>query len=116
MADAARAIGEESSQGIRDVCSGRKRASAELVAKLAETGADVLYILTGSRSAPVTPVISREEAAFLDNYRHSPKDAQESMKTMCAALAQRGVHPQGVGRGCTADKSATATLKKGKAA
>lgn len=50
MAEAARLIGEESSQGIRDVCSGRKRASAELVAKLATAEADVLYILTGQRS------------------------------------------------------------------
>lgn len=33
-------------------------------------------------------VLSKEEQAFLDNWRHSPKDAQESMKTMCAALAQ----------------------------
>lgn len=97
MADAAREIGEESSQGIRDVCSGRKRASAELVAKLALIGADALYILTGVRvgemkfSPEIPLTITREEAAFLDNYRHSPKDAQESMKTMCAALAQRGV-------------------------
>lgn len=50
MADAARQIGDESSQGLRDVCSGRKRASAELVAKLAAVGVDVLYVLTGSRS------------------------------------------------------------------
>ena len=64
---------------------------AGYLSAIAAAGADVLYILTGSRSAPVAPVISREEAAFLDNYRHSPKDAQESMQTMCAALAQRGV-------------------------
>jgi len=89
---------------------------AGYLSAIAAAGADVLYILTGSRSAPAAPAISREEAAFLDNYRHSPKDAQESMQTMCAALAQSSVHPQGVGRGCTADKSATATLKKSKAA
>lgn len=47
MAEAARLMGEESSQGLRDVCSGRKRASAELVAKLVGIGADGLYILTG---------------------------------------------------------------------
>jgi len=95
---------------------GEQSPSAAYIAAISTSGADVLYILTGSRGAPAAPAISREEAAFLDNYRHSPKDAQESMQTMCAALAQRSVHPQGVGRGCTADKSATATLKKSKAA
>lgn len=69
----------------------KRQPDAAYLAAISAAGADVLYILTGSRSAPVTPAISREEAAFLDNYRHSPKDAQESMKTMCAALAQRGV-------------------------
>ena len=68
--------------------SGKRSPDSAYLAAIAAAGADVLYILTGSRSAPVAPVISREEAAFLDNYRHSPKDAQESMKTMCAALAQ----------------------------
>jgi len=96
--------------------SGERVPDGAYLAAIAAAGADVLYILTGSRSAPAAPAISREEAAFLDNYRHSPKDAQESMQTMCAALAQSSVHPQGVGRGCTADKSATATLKKSKAA
>ena len=56
---------EESSQGLRDVCAGRKRASAELVGKLTLIpGVDVLYVLTGRRqvtypshaqSATVTP-------------------------------------------------------------
>lgn len=89
MAETARQMGESDSQELRDVCSGRKRASAALVAKIAisEIGADVLYILTGQRGAP--PALSREEECFLDNWRHSPKDAQESMKTMCAALAKR---------------------------
>lgn len=105
MAEAARRIDEEDSQGLRDVCSGRKRASAELVAKLATTGADVLYILTGVRSgvAPVlgveeeragysVEVLSREEQALLDNYRHCPKDGQEAIKATSAAFAKsRGV-------------------------
>jgi plasmid maintenance system antidote protein VapI len=110
MAEAARAIGEESSQGIRDVCSGRKRASAELVAKLSVAGVDVLYTLTGQRSnqlteyssayqpplsasmnqptATVTAYLNYEEAALLDNYRNSPPDGQAAIKATSAALAQ----------------------------
>ncbi len=70
---------------------GKRMPDAAYLAAIAAAGADVLYILTGQRGATVLPEISREEAAFLDNYRHSPKDAQESMKTMCATLAQCGV-------------------------
>lgn len=110
MAEAARVIGEESSQGIRDVCSGRKRASAELVAKLSVAGVDVLYALTGQRSgqvtatseayqppltasmnqppATVTAYLSYEEAALLDNYRNSPPDGQAAIKATSAALAK----------------------------
>lgn len=51
QADAARAIGDDSSQGIRDVLSGRKRASAELVGRLSGAGVDALYVLTGQRAA-----------------------------------------------------------------
>lgn len=75
----------------------KRQPDAAYLAAISTAGADVLYILTGARvgeikfSPEIPLTISREEAAFLDNYRHSPKDAQESMKTMCAALAQSGV-------------------------
>lgn len=110
MAEAARVIGEDSSQGIRDVCSGRKRASAELVAKLSVAGVDVLYTLTGQRAsqstasaeayqpllsasmnqppATVAAYLSYEEAALLDNYRNSPPEGQAAIKTTSAAFAQ----------------------------
>lgn len=71
--------------------TGERAPDGAYLAAIAAAGADVLYILTGQRGAPVAPVLSREEECFLDNWRHSSKDAQESMKTMCAALAQRGV-------------------------
>lgn len=69
---------------------GEQSPSAAYIAAITTSGADVLYILTGNRAAAVapTPVLSREEECFLDNWRNSPKAAQESMKTMCAALAQ----------------------------
>lgn len=70
MAEAARQMEEDSSQGLRDVCAGRKRASAELVGKLTVIpDVDVLYVLTGRRqvsypshaqSATVTPIGATE--------------------------------------------------------
>lgn len=86
MADAARDIGEESSQGIRDVCSGRKRASAELVAKLAVVGVDVLYILTGTHGA--APALKPDEAALLDNYRHCSGEVQQGIKAQAVAMSK----------------------------
>ena len=101
---------------------GERMPDAAYLAAIAAAGADVLYILTGVRvgeiklSPEIPLTITREEAALLDNYRNSPPEGQAAIKATSAALAQRSVHPQGVGRGSTADKSATATLKKGKAA
>lgn len=58
------------------------------LAALATAGADVLYILTGSRAAPPGPPLAPDEAALLDNYRHSPPEGQTALKTTSAALAQ----------------------------
>ena len=59
------------------------------LAALAAAGADVLYILTGARAAaPPGPPLAPDEAALLDNYRHSPPEGQTALKTTSAALAQ----------------------------
>lgn len=47
LAGAARAIGDESSQSLRDTLSGRKKCSAELLARLAMVGIDAGYVLSG---------------------------------------------------------------------
>lgn len=74
--------------------------SAKLLTALAENGVDVAYLLTGIRAAApalaVEPeregysveVLSKEEQALLDNYRHCPKDGQDAIKATSAALAQ----------------------------
>lgn len=119
LAEASRAIGETTSQGLRDVCSGRKRATAELVARLAVTGIDVLYVLTGQRFQGVTdqsklpstatlpnepeltdqaatagqvpprPALSRREQALLANYRGSDEEGRRAMEATASALAHR---------------------------
>lgn len=68
----------------------------DVLEAFAQAGADVLYILTGKRTthmdetraeyvvAPLKP----DEAALLDNYRHSSPEAQAALKATSNALAQ----------------------------
>lgn len=88
MAAAARKIGEEDSQSLRDVCSGRKRASAELIAKLSMIdGLDVYYVLTGAGHVSST-VLTARESALVENYRAADDDAKKALETTSDALAK----------------------------
>lgn len=52
-------------------------------------GIDPIWLLTGQRGAPAqAPPLAPDEAALLDNYRHSPPEGQAALKTTSAALAQ----------------------------
>lgn len=63
--------------------------TAEQLAAFAAAGADVLYILTGQRSGAVAPPpLKPDEAALLDNYRHSPPEGQAAIRATSAALAK----------------------------
>lgn len=72
--------------------SGKRMPDAAYLAAIAANGADVLYILTGQRMGAVsnapTPALKPDEAALLDNYRHSPPEAQAAIKATSALLAQ----------------------------
>ncbi|EOZ4918031.1 helix-turn-helix domain-containing protein [Pseudomonas aeruginosa] len=69
----------------------------EVLAALANAGADVHYILTGQRQGVPAPAPAQEQEAplapderiLLDNYRHSPPDAQAALKATSDAFAQR---------------------------
>lgn len=65
---------------------GDRQPDAIYLAALAAVGADVLYVLTGVRGGIV---MTPEESALLDNYRHSPPAAQKALKTTSDLLAQR---------------------------
>lgn len=70
-AQAARDAGFPDSQGLRDVLSGRKRLSAELLGSLTiRCGLDAVYVLTGERSRPMPPAaeLPPRARALLDNY------------------------------------------------
>lgn len=83
-------IGEDDSLGLRDVCNGRKRATAELIGRLAVTGVDVYYVLTDQRVGAATTLTARE-SALVENYRASPEKAKKALETTSAALAQYDV-------------------------
>ena len=68
---------------------GQAAPSAAYMSAIATSGFDVLYILTGQRSQPLAaPALKPDEAALLDNYRHSPKDRQAILQATSAAFAQ----------------------------
>lgn len=74
----------------RNYEKGEREPDASYLAALTTTKADVLYILTGQRTGGVPPPqLAPDEAALLDNYRHSPKDQQDILKATSAAFAQR---------------------------
>lgn len=60
--------------------------TAHYLSGAAAAGVDVLYVITGSRGGVV---LTREETALLDNFRHSPPEAQKALKTTSDLFAQR---------------------------
>ena len=68
---------------------------AEVLARYAAAGADVLYILTGQRtggaSAPPPPrAVSEGDRILLDNFHAAPAQVQAGVKTALAAFAPGG--------------------------
>ncbi len=81
IAEASRRIGEKDSLGLRDVCNGRKRLTAELLAKLAEEGVDALYVLTGQRGVRSAPLSeAARDALALRGLRVQPGAVQEEVE------------------------------------
>lgn len=74
----------------RNYEKGDRQPDASYLAAVSAAGADVLYILTGQRSgaAAPTPVLKPEEAALLDNYRHSSPEGKKAIKATSDALAK----------------------------
>ena len=68
---------------------------AEVLARYAAAGADVLYILTGQRaggaSAPPPPrAVSEGDRILLDNFHAAPAQVQAGVKTTLGAFASAG--------------------------
>lgn len=88
--------------------SGERLPDAAYLAKVMDAGVDVLYVVTGNRSrvdppqaAPPQPgglvnvvstgenplALTADEAALLDNYRHSSEAGKRAVEAAAAALA-----------------------------
>jgi hypothetical protein len=52
----------------------------------------VLYVITGSRGGVV---LTPEETALVDNFRHSPPEARKAIKTTSDLLAKRDCDDDG---------------------
>lgn len=66
---------------------GDRQPDAIYLAALAAIGADVLYVLTGLRPTGA-PVLTPEETALLDNFRHSTPAAQKALKETSVLFAK----------------------------
>ena len=84
--------------GKRTYCyyeAGERNPDSEFLAAISAAGADVLYILTGQRTALVAAepagtyeVVSKKEAALLNHYRHLSAEDQRAIERTTDALAQ----------------------------
>lgn len=64
--------------------------TAVQLSALSEIGVDVMYVLTGQRiPLPGELLLKPDEAALLDNYRHSPDAQKDLLKATSAAFAQQ---------------------------
>lgn len=70
---------------------GERPPNVRYLSEAAAAGVDVLYVITGARGGVV---LTREETALVDNFRHSPPEARKAIKTTSDLLAQRH-HPDG---------------------
>ncbi len=94
----ARALGIKETR-IQDIERGKQKVPVDLLTQFGEYfGVDVRYILSGELSANedrgvyetgAAVVLSKKEAALLENYRHSPSDAQDALIKASAAFAQQ---------------------------
>lgn len=78
-----------SNGSISQIEQGKAMPSGEFLLRVhQEFGVDVTWLLTGMSNSTPVPALAPDEAALLDNYRHSPKAQQDILKAISAAFAQ----------------------------
>ncbi len=65
-----------------------RQPDASYLTAIAAIGVDVMYVLTGQRGAPAQPVLSRREAALVDNYRHCAQEDQQAIDRVALNAAK----------------------------
>jgi transcriptional regulator with XRE-family HTH domain len=66
---------------------GNSTLNANVLAILSQNGFDVLYIVTGTRTGD--PKLKPDEAALLDNYRHSSEEGRQAIQATSDLLSQQ---------------------------
>ena len=86
LAAASRAAGEPSAQRLKDVVSGRVRCPADLVERLAPTGIDVMYVITGESlgeagqaNGATSHHLPPDEQLLLEAYRGMAASARKAL-------------------------------------
>lgn len=64
--------------------AGDRHPDSNYLAKLAQNGFDVLYILTGQRTPQ--PSLTAEEASLLDNYHHASEQGKAAARAVLEAV------------------------------
>lgn len=68
--------------------SGKRSPDSAYLAAIAAAGADVLYILTGTRSAPVAPSLSPRQRALLNHYDHCTEEGKKNLEYVASLAAK----------------------------
>jgi transcriptional regulator with XRE-family HTH domain len=71
--------------------SGKRSPDSAYLAAIAAAGADVLYILTGQRSAPAAPSLNPRQRALLNHYDHCDEEGKRHLETTASYVAQQQV-------------------------
>lgn len=79
------AVGQVGDRSYWHYEKGERSPDSEFLANIAAAGADVLYILTGQRTGGT---LAPDEAALLDNYRHTPAEKRHTVQEVTSAFAQ----------------------------
>jgi len=68
---------------------GEQSPNADALVAAAGLGVDVLYVLVGQRAAPVESRLTPDEAALLDNYKHSDEEGRAAARRVLSSLAKQ---------------------------
>ncbi len=71
--------------------SGERNPDTKYLSSIAESGFDVLYILTGQRSQPVAPqeLLPEGDRILLNNFHAAPDAVRAGVKTTLSAFAHK---------------------------
>ncbi|SEA50016.1 helix-turn-helix domain-containing protein [Variovorax sp. YR216] len=82
------AIGDASKRTQIQWEKGAAAPNAEFLALVAQVGVDVLYVVTGQRTPAPSNALTSDEAALVENYKHSDEEGRAAARRVLSSLAQ----------------------------